>query len=82
MVMLCLFVGGMIAYRRRRGGRIRRTRSQSAIPEMGETSSNSRIDIPEFGGVEVERTSGRAEMDSGGVVRNEQGGGDYGIEQG
>ena len=48
---------------------------------MGETSSNSRIDIPEFGGVEVERTSGRAEMDSGGVVRNEQGGGRMGLSR-
>ena len=79
--MLCLFVGGMIAYRRRRGGRIRRTRSQSAIPEMEMTSSRSRRYISELGGVEVDRTTGRAEIDSGGIVRNEQGGGRMGLSR-
>lgn len=67
--MLCLLVGGILGYRRRRiRRRTHRTTKQSTVPEMG---GSSRRNIPELEGAPVERTTGRAELESSAVLGND-----------
>ena len=80
VVMLCLLVGGILGYRRRRiRRRTHRTTKQSTVPEMG---GSSRRNIPELEGAPVERTTGRAELESSAVLDNDKEREEFRIAQG
>jgi hypothetical protein len=72
----------MVAYRRRRRRRrLHRMRNQPAVPEMGEARGSPR-EIPELEGGVVERTTGRAELESSAVLGNDGESEKFSIAQG